>query len=55
MWSEPVKPFWWEEGPQLLPPDAPPDGLLGAVSTASAPASPSSAATQEQMARVSGV
>lgn len=30
-------------------------GLLEAVSTARAPASPSSAAIQEQMARVSGV
>lgn len=52
--SEPVNPFWLEGGAQAAAPDVLAD-LLGAVSTARAPASPSSAATQEQMARVSGV
>ena len=52
--SEAVNPFWLEVGAQAAPPDGGAD-LLGAVNTARAPASPSSAATQEQIARVSGV
>lgn len=54
LWLEAGKPFWLEEVAQAAAPDVA-GALLGAVRTAKALASPSSAATQEQMARVSGV